>query len=228
MVQGELFREDSSLYVNNFEVGSKRSFLSRHQLILTLDKALLIFLGLMVVFVLTYSFGVERGKRAMEKYVTSLFPTHSESFQPTDQEAESLGVSGNLQETVLTVKQEGTASTTTANLPSKPGPQGAALVPTLSGTPDLWSVVTDTAKEGKYTVQLVTYKDEKLAVREVGRLKSKGHQGFVIPSGSFYQVCADYFETLSKARSLLRKFQESGRYPDAFVRPVIRTAGAPS
>ncbi|MBI4357868.1 MAG: SPOR domain-containing protein [Candidatus Omnitrophica bacterium] len=227
MVQGELFREDNSSYINNFEPKSKGSFLGRHQVTLTLDKGLLVLLGLTVVFVLTYSFGVERGKRAVEEQWTSFFPAHTESFRPTDQGAPPQSLVGSLEETVLKINPEDTAGTA-AESGSKPEPQNDHLVPAPVEVPVSLSVASGVAKEGTYTVQLVTYKDEQLATREVDRLKAKGHRGFVIPSGPFYQVCADYFENLSKARGPLKKFQASGRYPDAFVRPVIRTSGTPS
>ena len=77
-------------------------------------------------------------------------------------------------------------------------------------------------RKSDYTVQLVTYTTEALAIREVNRLKSSGYEGFVIPSGTYYQVCADYFASKLKARSVLERFRASGRYPGAYIRPVVR------
>src|SRR3989338_1717667 len=77
-------------------------------------------------------------------------------------------------------------------------------------------------KTGHFTVQLVTYYDQKLAERETNRLKEKGYESFVIPSGKYFQVCTSYFDDRSEAKSFLREFPDSSRYPDAYVRPVVR------
>jgi cell division septation protein DedD len=81
---------------------------------------------------------------------------------------------------------------------------------------------SDLKKLGKFTVQLVTYNDKTQAENEISRLKSKGYEGFIIPSGHYYQVCASYFDTKSNARSQLEELKQTGRYPDAYIRPVIR------
>ena len=86
MVQGELFREENSGFgTSSFETSRRKSFLTRHQMILTLDKLLLVSIALMVGFVLTYSFGVECGKRNIEKQIQALLPSHSEIVSTGDE-----------------------------------------------------------------------------------------------------------------------------------------------
>ena len=212
MVQGELFREESSVdSLNRFGFVKKRSFLSQHQLSLSLDKLFVILIAVMVVFVLTYSFGVEHGKRAMEKRLESLFPGHSETVA-TIHQADPVE-SGTSKETILLVNNEAEKSA--------PELVAGQSVQTFS-EPTTISPPVNMTKQGKYTVQLVTYMDQRLAEREVARLKSKGHEGFVIPSGRYFQVCVDYFENFLKAKDLLKQLRENGRYPDAYVRPVVR------
>ncbi len=213
MVQGELFREDS-----HFEpqVGSPRSFLSRYQITLKLDKALLLLIAVIFVFTLSYSFGVERGKRIMERKFASLIPAQTQTFSqqdPTNDPSEVVE-----SETVLIEK----AVKPDLKLlsPAVEGPTGTSFVQASENlTPPS---PAELKKMGNFTVQLVTYDNKSLAEKEITRLKSKGYKGFIIPSGRFFQVCANYFDNKSKARSDLEVLKQTGRYPDAYVRPVLR------
>lgn len=221
MVQGELFREEN-YNPNPFESDPKKSFLSRHQLTITLDKLLLGWIAMMVVFVLTYSFGVEHGKRAVEKRLESVLLTHSETVDPrtaqTDDPTDLL--TAPKQETVLIIKDiRDRAPALTPRDPvteeETPGADQDEAERSPLPSPDL-------ARQAKYTLQLVTYTDQHTALKELDRLKTKGHEGFVIPSGRYFQVCANYFDTTSKARNVLKELRGTGRYPDAFVRPIVR------
>ena len=221
MVQGELFREENINGLNNINGIKPRSFLACHQLALTLDKLLIVAIGMVVVFALTFSFGVERGKRAMEKRLASLFPTRSEILprEPVKEEPTSNSDHG----TVLLVKDETSELQTTETAAEVlKAAEGSSLINSDAAPTKESSSSTELVKQGKYTIQLVTYKDAKMAEREATRLKSNGHDSFVIPSGSYFQVCANFAETHSKAKLLLKQLRETGRYPDAFIRPVAR------
>lgn len=217
MVQGELFREEAQeSHFSGFSGSAKKSFLSRYELSITLDKLLLGVVALLVIFVLSYSFGVERGKRIMEKRLETLIPKHSEVLATVTEAADEHQKSA--QETVLIIDQptlkaqEMPASVTAPVTPKNAEPQKpASLLP----PPDL-------SKGRTYTIQLVTYMDEKKTAIEVNRLKAKGHEGFVIPSGPYFQVCVNYFESHSKALSWIKQFRDAGRYPGAYVRPIVR------
>ncbi len=225
MVQGELFREESSSY--NLDNQVRRSFLSRHQFALTLDKLLLSLLGVMVIFVLTYSFGVEHGKRTMENHLQSLIPVHSETLPVTNQEGSSAKKTE--EQAVLMVNDQTSQETSvapTSIVDEKSTTESSAVATdekiaepqkSSSSLP-----IVDLTKQGTYTIQLVTYDSETLAAKEIDRLKAKGHEGFVITSGRYFQVCANYFESHTKARSFLKQFRDNSRYPDAFIRPVVR------
>lgn len=231
MVQGELFREESSSYLDNLDSKAKRSFLSKYQFDITLDKLLLALIGMLVIFVLTYCFGVEHGKQSIEKRLQTLMPVHSETLPVTTLEGNSLKEPA---ETVLLMKKNTPALAIPATLEAseemeveakvepkitqQPVEQASNLPKPASSLP----VADLTRQDAAYTVQLVTYDKENMAAREIERLKAKGHEGFVITSGRYFQVCANYFENHSKARSFLKQFRESGRYPDAFIRPVAR------
>lgn len=206
MVQGELFREDS-----NYEApaGISQSFLSRYKLTLQLDKVLLLSIAMIFAFTLSHTFGVERGKRLMEKKFEAMIPTQIQTFPQHDPMNDPNEIVES--ETVLMVDKP---LPTPKQLLSPEGPTGPPnpVTPTLN----------ELKKLGNFTVQLVTYDNKALAEKEIARLKSKGYEGFIIPSGRFFQVCANYFDNKSKARSSLEEIKQTGRYPDAYVRPVLR------
>ena len=224
MVQGELFRDDS-----NSPSGierSKRSFLSRHQITFALDKIVLVFIAFVIIFALTYSFGVEQGKRDIEKHLDVFTPSHSDTVAVNVETVTPATPPS--PETVLFVNQ--TPAQDTA-LPSASSIQPPELMPVSEEAKPLAAAIevpkplmptVDLAKKGSFTVQLVTYNDEALAAREIKRLKASGHESFVILSGNYYQVCANYFDDKSKARGFLKHFSDLQRYPDAYIRPVVR------
>ena len=212
MVQGELFREEPVIHS---ALKSSPSFLAQYQLTLSLDKLVLVFIGIMIVFVLTYSFGVEQGKRQSEKRFETLVPTHEEVFRLANQ---TVLKADPQEEVVLDVSQKASAGARTNQ---------AAQTDSSIASPDASvqaqsSLPVALPEKGKYTIQLVTYLSERQAIEEINRLKTKGYEGFVIPSGRHYQVCVDYFQSQSEARKILTHLKLTGRYNDAFVRPVVR------
>lgn len=76
-----------------------------------------------------------------------------------------------------------------------------------------------------YTIQLITYRNEEPAKREVESLRKKKHEAFVVRSGDYYQVCIDLFESKELALQKLiqlRKEKYYETYPGAFVKFVKR------
>ena len=211
MVQGELFREEPA---GGLTGQKPRSFLTQYEISITLDKILIGCIGLGIVFVLSYSFGVEKGKRAMEKRLEAYLPDEKQpvsSLQTTEQATNSReGV-------VLMVNQaepavaEPVSEPPVKAVPQESNPVQKTVLP-----------LVDQTKTGAYTIQLVTYGSEVQALREIERLKTQGFSGFVIPSGRYFQVCVNYFDNKDLAKGAFKRLRENGRYPGAFVRPVIR------
>lgn len=211
MVQGELFREDGSFQP---AIEGKHSFLSQYRVTLGLDKVLLLALAMIFIFTLSFSFGVEKGKRSMEQKMQSLIPAHVQTFG-TD------GVSNDSREIV---EAEATITLNPSDNTQLKIAKGSIQLNNVSVAQpnDVRPSKSELKKLGRFTVQLVTYDNQGLAEKEIARLKEKGYEGFVIPSGRFYQVCANYFDNKSQARTDLETLKGSGRYPGAYIRPVVR------
>ena len=213
MVQGELFREENPLYNTPTR---QKSFLGRYQVALSLDKLLIVFIANIAIFALTYSFGVEHGKRAMENHFQNLFPAQSQTQNLVSEEILPKEPEDQLPDTVLVVENHVKAPAIQTFLQEPTGPE------TVESVSKQLDAQKGQKTGGNFTIQLVTYDDEGLAKEEIRRLKTKGFGGFVIPSGRFYQVCVNYFETKTKAKVFLSEFRQNGRYPDAYIRPVVR------
>ena len=110
MVQGELFREENSISGLGGLDRARKSLLSGHQLTLGFDKALLVLIGLVIIFALTHSFGVEHGKRVMEKSLESILPAHSDTVS-LETKANNPSLSQAPDETVILVNQAQNPST---------------------------------------------------------------------------------------------------------------------
>lgn len=226
MVQGELFGGGSSF---ESELIRPKSFLARHRFALSLDKIFLILIVFIFGFTISYSVGVEFGKRSVENKLKQLDPIQTQTL--STERGYQDPIEENSQQTLLVSTVEKAAEPDYN--PSPEGPvqnlpvesqqtvsPGKSISSQVSFTETLG--VTEAQKIGKYTVQLVTYDNKELAEKELNRLKSQGYQGFIIPSGRFFQVCANYFDSKSTARPKLDQLKQTGRYPDAYIRPVVR------
>jgi len=70
----------------------------------------------------------------------------------------------------------------------------------------------------RYTVQLISYKQESLAVKEKNKLLKKKIDAFIAKSGKWYQVCVGKYKDMREASEGLKKFQR--KYRGCFIRNI--------
>lgn len=188
-------------------LGSEReaSFLERFRVNLRFDQVLLVVIVGLIFNLLIYSFGVETGKKRTQTLLEAerlknkqiiLEMTQQVKYQPqpTVEEAAAAGL---LPSEVNVIKDNATA------------PQ--VDVPKAETAPVL--------PQGKYTIQFATYTSKLKVERQITKLKERGLQGFIIPSGKYMQLCVNAFQDRSEAASKLSKLKSNGTVPsDAFVR----------
>ena len=75
-----------------------------------------------------------------------------------------------------------------------------------------------TKTRGPYTLQLISYKEKPLAEKEKNNLLMKRKDAFIIPSGSWFQVCVGSYANKEEAREDMRNF--SGRYKGCFIKKI--------
>lgn len=190
---------------------ARAGFSERARFSMSLDKLLFGLLACVIFFVLIFTLGVQVGKR------TAL-------------------------EGVLAEKQENPGELVLPAGPLTPEPSEHALEPEAAldfqGEPRAGSLESGEARAGAsesqalqpsgaarkgYTIQLITYLSQDRAEREAESLRAKGLDSFIIPSGQFFQVCAQAFGTFEEAKGgLARLKQDYPAYRDAYVRPVQR------
>ena len=91
--------------------------------------------------------------------------------------------------------------------PSSRNPSRASASIVREMTPDI---------NKPYTLQLVTYRNQAQAEREVALLRRKGFYSVIIASGDYYQVCVGQYMTREHAKKDLKMFSAS--YKDCYLR----------
>lgn len=196
-MQGDLFGSASAL-PSVSQNAQRASFLERTRLTLRLDQGLVALIALLVFYVLIFSFGVEKGKRLG---LAELQAERTKRESMVRELRAKIFSPKTSRETEISVELPASITgESVVSLPSEP----RAIVPA-----------------GQYTIQLITYKSQSAADREIQKLREKGHQGFVIPSGRYFQVCANGFTSRQEAQNILRQLKaQKIAAPDAYVRPI--------
>jgi len=200
MLQHELFNENSSTDREK-KIGV---FFSDNKLSISFDKLILFSIGSLVLFVLIYSFGYERGRSAAEhrlkaltQEVDTIIPLQELVAESIDESIE-ISVANPVPSSNTSRDEERTASSIAKEIPlSRP---------------------SRLAVDGKYTIQVSTILSKERAAIEIKRLQIKGLDAFVVQRGRFYEICIGSFATVSHAKKLLQRFHLEGPYFDAFVR----------
>jgi len=202
-MQTELFDLPSPRTLSEEPAVSKTSFLEKNFITLRLDQAIGLILVLLVVYVLTFSWGVEKGKRSSSRESQVIRSTAAE------------------------VLPEESAPAVVASVAKTPGvaviDESVPLEVPIT-VPELPKPVAKVAKpDGKFTIQHVTYITQSAADREIQKLAQKGYASFVIPSGKHLQVCIAAFQSRQDASQILKQLRGQGLVSgDAYVRPMVR------
>ncbi len=202
-MQTELFDLPSPRTLSEEPAVAKTSFLEKTFLTLRLDQAIGLALVLLVLYVLIYSWGVEKGKRSspdtqvIRSVPAAVFPAE---VPPAVVEMRS--------------KEEVSIAMPSASLPVE-APMTVAELPK--------PVAQVSKPDGKFTIQHVTYITQSAADREIQKLSKMGYKAFVIPSGKHLQVCIAAFQTRQEAAEGLKQLRAKKLTTgDAYVRPMVR------
>jgi hypothetical protein len=213
-MQRDLFQSASGTSSRLPQNQREQAFLERYRLTLRLDQVLVGVIGLLVLYAMVFSVGVENGKRIeRRKYLKEL----PQGIVSVDAPAgRLLGVEP--------VQAESAPQSETS-----PAEGGGTAVP-----PEGLRIRTDSSDHaevasekpaGNFTIQIITYKTQAAADRHVQALTSKGLKAFAVRNGEYLTVCVDAFESQQKAKSALKQMKSQGVVPaDAYVRNFPRQA----
>ena len=193
--QFELFPKSSK----NSPETWKTSHLTK-DLTLSLENIIVLCIIFVMALVLFFSFGVERGKK-----IALLSPTKDEVN--IVQTANGDTVKQPVQSDPQAQKEERVVFP--VDMPVEILEEGESVFrPPLEKTEE---------QEKLFTIQVASFKLEKNAKREAGRLKDIGHDDtFVVPKGNYSIVCVGKFMQRNEAKKFSSKLKK--RYNDCLVR----------
>lgn len=184
------------------------TWLDRLKVTLRLEHMSIAAILALVLYVLVFSFGVEKGKRMALRELEA---------QKSRQEhaAQALAPTAELDTDIKIPQISHIFINKVGRTSSEPVPITVPPVPVEAP-----EAVTPSTL-GKYTIQAITFTDKARAEEEMKKIAAKGYQAFIIPGKKFFQVCIDRFETVSLAKVKLGALKADGFVPDdAYIRPV--------
>jgi cell division septation protein DedD len=201
-MQTELFDLPLPRTLTEDSTVSKTSFLEKKFITLRLDQTIGLTLVLLVVYVLIFSLGVEKGKKSSRE---GLMVRASSAEIPSAEVPPAV---------IASVARTSSAVMIDESVP-KEVPITVAELP--------MPVAKVARPDGKFTIQHITYITQSAADREIQKLAQKGYTSFVIPSGKHLQVCIAAFQSRQDASQLLKQLRGQGLVSgDAYVRPMVR------
>ncbi|MDP2904963.1 MAG: SPOR domain-containing protein [Candidatus Omnitrophota bacterium] len=142
------------------------------------EKMILLILGMIVTGIVSFSFGVEKGKSIAASRANSRFD--SAAVQPKTQPV-AAGLAAN--QIAPGQKQGATA----------PASSKAGVRPEDSGA---------------YTIQLASFNNRSNAQKELTALKKKGFSALILSRGKYVVLCVGSFSSEAKAQGLLSEFKK--------------------
>jgi len=200
-MQTELFDLPTPRTLSEDSTVPKASYLEKTFITLRLDQTIGLTLALLVIYVLTFSWGVEKGKKSSHEN-QGVRPVAVEALAPEV----SQPVVASVAKAPLIMIDESVPKEVPITVAELPKP-----------------VAKVTKPDGKFTIQHVTYITQSAADREIQKLAQKGYSSFVIPSGKHLQVCIAAFQSRQDASKILKQLRTQGLVSgDAYVRPMVR------
>lgn len=211
-MQRDLFNDPMNEPSSNPSENSE-GFLHRYQITLGLDQILLVTIALIGYSCLIYGLGVWTGGRVSWKDLFSrpakVAVVASESAVETSSiQKDEAKTQGELEKTLPSAISEEAHV-----LPApreEPGPAEEEV-----------SLSSSVNSKGKFTIQVVAYKQLKEANRFSSELAQKGLQSFVLTQKKYHNVCVANFQSKQTARQFLAELKTQGWFPkDAYVRNI--------
>ena len=157
----------------------------------TLDNLIVIGIIILMVNLLCFVCGIERGKQMVLADGTPVFPSANRAQISLPQPAA----------TAVPTALTG-AGSAESSAGTEPQPREKPAVPHREG----------------YAIQLVTYTNNTTAQRELEHLKAQGHESFALKKGNYYVIYSGVYPSKSQAKKELDNFKK--RYLDCFVKAL--------
>jgi len=178
------------------------------------DKLYLSLVGIILLLVITFSLGVERGKKVasttrkqilQELQLIETATADAVKISPPD------GVTS-----VEIVTETGIPSLPPQMTAQKPVGKTTTVPTVAAKTPE--KPVEQAKLQGNYTIQVASYGKASYAQTEADRLKKEGFDAFVIQKGKYVILCVGRFPASASAQDVRLKLKK--KYKDCFIRKL--------
>ena len=157
------------------------------------ENIILLSIGIIMLIVIFFSLGVEKGKKIAMRDKNIRFA--EQAPEPAVKRGEAI------------IKKDEDAVVAAEK----------AVAPVAESYKEAEEAVRE-APSKPYTIQVIAFKNEKNAVQEVERLKKSGYKAFIAPSGEWAQVCVGRYENREASKEDFTALKE--KYPGCYFRRV--------
>lgn len=211
-VQLELFQGDGHSAMA--QADSSRRELRPASLVRHYRKAVLSLVMVIFVSLVSYSFGVERGKNGALKATAALPPLTTSARQKISMPSQ------NTTDT-FTGRQAALLSPIAVGLKQNEKKSASVAIEnrgqTDSDLPKIQKApVLKDSQTATYTVQVASIQQRKNISKELTHLKTKGYNGFDLRKGTYTVICVGKFNVAQEAKNMQQKLKSS--YPDCMIR----------
>jgi len=194
---------------------------NRRSLILPLDTAVLMSVVILLLFILAFSLGVEKGRKIayknIEKERQMLLAQHDSQ---QDAEIDSLADETPAKPVVLPAVIQHPAMAQARLLQSAPAQAASAPAQTAKRiTPSPALIISDNNAGGKkYTIQLASYAAKEPAQAEAKKLEQNGYQVQLAQKGKFIVILVGEYHNENEAKNSMQSLKK--RYKDCIIKKL--------
>ena len=171
------------------------------------EKTILILIGIVAVGVLSFSIGVEKGKRMALRNATVATDTSAKPGQPTVQPVQRIEI----RPAQVTVNTTSRPAAVAAMITAPKAVQPVAKPAQLTTQP-----VKLSGQTGSFTIQVGSYKNKKSVDTQAQAFKKKGISTMVLPKGEYLVLCIGRFPSQDEAGIALKELQK--QYKGCYIR----------
>lgn len=183
---------------------SERTLYLKPKVVLTFDNLIVLSIALLLLMVISFSVGVERGK--------SIVRVEHKVIDLSDKKPVSLTANPDRNSKSLEHPVPAVSAVSSPLVKTAPVPVPAAVAQSVP----VVSVTENSTEQDMYTVQVASFKQEKYAQQEAMALKQKGYKISVLLKGKHSIVCVGKFAQKQEAVAMSGKLRKY--YKDCVVR----------
>lgn len=208
-----------------FDFKEKNS--KRRQISLPLDTLILLFIIIVLLFLLSFSLGVERGRRIVyiNEAKKDLFSDYKEPFKKEEillqedlsQKTNEGPALNDVVKNISNVNIENKDNVASANISDAKIKAEKEILPNKQKEKQEKEKQKEINKE-RYVIQIASYTNKEAAELEFKKLQKKGYKAFISKKGNFLVLFVGEFSSKIDAEKALRSLKNS--YSDCFLKNV--------